>query len=184
VGVNTYVSFANARLTKDVDFAVAKCSRNKCDQIAKDIRKEFGPVRFGMMRDHKTLGHFVPSSEEVPYNEAVMFAGRGQNIAVDLILPKHIWVEKAVKFARQERNSEQNIFIAQKEELIAAKIISFADTGNRMKDLEDLKNLIDPSIDINRVLSSLAGTTLQWRSHFQGLLPSELLTRIWNKSKK
>ena len=179
VGVNIRVPFENARFTKDVDFAVTDFSRSKKDKISRELREKFGPVRFGMLRDHDSQDQSFPNETDMTLAQAVMFAGRGENIAVDLLLPRSPWIEQAIKRAEPLKIHGQTVLVAQKEELVAAKIISFADAGTRVKDLADLKNLFLQPLDLERILDILDPSLLKWRKEFKDVLPAELVSRLW-----
>lgn len=179
VGVNIRVPFENARFTKDVDFAVTDFSRSKKDKICREIREKFGAVRFGMLRDHDLQDQPFPDDTDMTLAQAVMFAGRGDNIAVDLLLPRSRWIEQAIKRAQPMTIHGQTVLVAQREELVAAKIISFADAGTRVKDLADLKNLFLLPLDLERILEILDPSQLKWRKEFKDVLPAELVTRLW-----
>lgn len=175
LAANAYASRDMFRETKDIDFAVDRLSKTKVRKLLKEAQKASLPkLRLVAMRDHNEPSDPMPGADVNSVENPVMYGARAEGVMVDFLLPNNIWVSDAIRNSQSKLLFDQEIPVIAPEELVAAKIISFADRGTRRKDLQDLRQLCKRELEIDRIERIISMVKLTWRDDFADVLTPEI----------
>jgi hypothetical protein len=182
LAANAYTRNDMFRQTKDIDFAVEHLSKTKAEKILKEAQRESLPkLSLVVMKDHNEPIDSMPGDRATV--NPMMYCYRGAEVMVDLLPPNNVWVPAAIENAIAKTVFDQELQVISPEELIAAKIISFADRGTRRKDLADLRQLCLLDLNTDRIEGILELAEPKWRLEFLEVLtpPIQTLVRKYSR---